>query len=95
MPVISIKRNILQLLTFSNITPEVLSKIWTVILEVPSDIMKIIDTDCKYDFYIKKQEEDDEQDLLKEQNEQNEKKEIINELPNLNLNIDFEIKFES
>ena len=45
---------------------------------------------------IKKQEEDDEQDLLKEQNEQNEKKEIINELPNLNLNIDFEeVKIET
>ncbi len=53
-----IKRNILEILAFSTISIEDIKKIYPELQEIPSNIMELINTDCKYFHYLKKQEEE-------------------------------------
>ncbi len=52
-----IKRSALDILSFSTISYSDLQKLWSH-LDIPKDIIEVINTDCKYYHYLKKQEEE-------------------------------------
>ena len=51
-------RSALDILSFSTTTPANIIHIWHETSSISLDIFKIIDTDCKYSHYLKKQEEE-------------------------------------
>ena len=55
-----IKRNALEVLAISTITYEDLQKIWPELkdISIPKEILEVINTDCKYSNYLKKQTEE-------------------------------------
>jgi tRNA uridine 5-carboxymethylaminomethyl modification enzyme len=53
-----IKRNALELLSFSNISIADIITIFPQFADTPMDIFNIINTDCKYSYYIQKQQEE-------------------------------------
>ncbi|MCL2567061.1 MAG: tRNA uridine-5-carboxymethylaminomethyl(34) synthesis enzyme MnmG [Alphaproteobacteria bacterium] len=53
-----IKRNALEILSFNTVDFKHLANIWAELQDIPKDIMEIINTDCKYYHYLKKQEEE-------------------------------------
>lgn len=52
------KKNILQYLELSVINGEDITKIWPEINNIPANILSIINTDCKYNYYLQKQAAD-------------------------------------
>ncbi|MDR2007872.1 MAG: tRNA uridine-5-carboxymethylaminomethyl(34) synthesis enzyme MnmG [Alphaproteobacteria bacterium] len=53
-----IKRNALEILSFNTVDFGQLEGIWTELADIPPAIMELINTDCKYYHYLKKQEEE-------------------------------------
>jgi len=53
-----IKRNALELLSISIISPADILRIWEDLQEIPENIMALINSDCKYFHYMKKQQEE-------------------------------------
>ncbi|MDR0484889.1 MAG: tRNA uridine-5-carboxymethylaminomethyl(34) synthesis enzyme MnmG [Alphaproteobacteria bacterium] len=53
-----IKRNALEILSFNTVNFQDLANIWEELKDIPKDIMEVINTDCKYYHYLKKQEEE-------------------------------------
>lgn len=53
-----VKRNALELLSFSNISIENICQIFPVLQDIKPDIFNIINTDCKYSYYIQKQQDE-------------------------------------
>ncbi|MFL1780616.1 tRNA uridine-5-carboxymethylaminomethyl(34) synthesis enzyme MnmG [Candidatus Hepatincolaceae symbiont of Richtersius coronifer] len=62
-----VKRSALDLLAFSTILPKDLYNIWPNLTKIPVKIMEIINNDCKYFPYLKKQNEEIKQ-FRKEEN---------------------------
>jgi tRNA uridine 5-carboxymethylaminomethyl modification enzyme len=61
-----IKRNALQWLSFTNISIDDLAKVWQQLSSYDREILDIINIDCKYAFYIKRQAEEINQFLKEE-----------------------------
>ncbi|XWO14130.1 tRNA uridine 5-carboxymethylaminomethyl modification enzyme MnmG [Candidatus Hepatincola sp. Pdp] len=53
-----IKRNALELLSISIISPADILRIWEDLQDIPENIMALINSDCKYFHYMKKQQEE-------------------------------------